>query len=100
MKRINKKETWAEEKLRELFDKKKIKYQQHRYVEGMEVDFLLPGNVVVEVDGYVHLKPEVVRNDRRKEYRLQNHGYNLIRFTNLDVLYNARKCVEVVNDAL
>lgn len=100
MKKTKKKETWAEEKLRKLFDKKKIKYQQHCYIEGLEVDFILPGKVVVEVDGYVHLKPEVAKKDRRKEYILQARGYNLIRFTNLEVLYNARNCVKVINEAV
>ena len=100
MKKTRKKETWAEKKLRKMLDKKKIRYQQHRYIEGMEVDFLLPGRIVVEVDGYVHLKPEVVKKDRRKEFILQAHGYNLIRFTNLDVLYNARNCVKVINEAV
>ena len=93
-------ETWAEKKLRIMLDRKGLRYQQHRYIEGIEVDFLLPGNVVVEVDGYVHLKPEVIKKDSWKDRLLANLGYKVIRLTNLDVLNDVRGCVRMIEHAV
>lgn len=89
-------ETWAEKKLRNMLDRKGLRYQQHHYIKGIEVDFLLPGNVIVEVDGYVHLKPEVMKNDSWKDSLFKSFGYKVIRLTNLDVLNDVRGCVRLI----
>lgn len=100
MAKRRKRETWAEKKLRIMLDKKGVRYQQHSYIEGMEVDFLLQGDVVVEVDGYVHLRPEVVRKDLWKEHVLAMRGYKVIRVTNLDVLNDVRGCLKLIEHAV
>jgi very-short-patch-repair endonuclease len=89
-------ETTAERKLRTVFKKKRLSYQQHCYIDGMEVDFLLPNNVVVEVDGYVHLTPEKKLCDIRKEQRLASKGYLVKRLTNLEVFNDVRACFNQV----
>jgi 5-methyltetrahydrofolate--homocysteine methyltransferase len=91
------KETMAEKKLRALFQKKKLPYQQHCFIDGMEVDFLLPNNVVVEVDGYVHLIPEKKQSDLRKEKRLASKGYIVKRLTNLEIFNDVRACFNQVD---
>lgn len=92
MNRPRNRETAAEKKLRKLFDKKKQSYQQHQYINGMEVDYLLPGKIVVEVDGYVHLIPEKRKKDLRKNEKLSALGYKVIRFTNLEIFNDVRAC--------
>lgn len=99
MKHARSRETWAEKKLRLMLDKKGIRYKQHYRIVGVEVDFLLDGNVIVEVDGYVHLKPEVVKKDQRKNKVLTDKGYKVIRFTNLDVMNDVRGCLKRLEHA-
>lgn len=100
MAKRRKRETWAEKKLRLMLDKKGVRYQQHSLINGMEVDFLLQGDIVVEVDGYVHLKPEVARKDSWKEHALATRGYKVIRVTNLDVLNDVRGCLKLIEHAV
>jgi 5-methyltetrahydrofolate--homocysteine methyltransferase len=96
MNRMGGRETGAERKLRILFNKKRLPYQQHCYIDGMEVDFLLPNNVVIEVDGYVHLIPEKKQSDIRKEQRLASKGYAVKRLTNLEIFNDVRACCNQV----
>ena len=97
MKRKSGRETAAERKLRKYFEKKKFPYQQHQYIAGMEVDYLLPGKVVVEIDGYVHLKPEKIRIDQNKNKKLATLGYKVIRLKNMDVLSDVKACFRKIN---
>ena len=89
-------ETAAERKLRKLFTKKRQPFQQHCYIAGMEVDYLLPGKIVVEVDGYVHLLPRKRKWDIKKNKKLTSMGYKVFRFTNLDIFNNVRACYEKI----
>ena len=52
-------------------------------VEGLEVDFLWPGQrVIVETDGAAtHLTPTAFEHDRRRDQRLTAAGYTVLRFT-------------------
>ena len=49
---------------------------------GHEVDFYIPPKVVVEVDGPVHLKPEVKERDEQTTTDLENVGYKVLRVPN------------------
>src|SRR5690606_41508171 len=40
---------------------------------------------VIELDGLIHLNPEVRENDRWREGFLKDHGYTVIRFSNEEV---------------
>ena len=64
----------------------------------MEVDFLSKGQKrVLEIDGDQHLaNEEVYRRDRRKDARLQEHGYFILRFLASDI----GKRLDVVLDAI
>lgn len=95
-------ETSAERRLKKFLDKKKsLKYRQHQYIDGMEVDFLFPKQkLVVEVDGMCHLLPKKIRSDEFKTERLILGGYKLVRFTNVEVFENPRKCVSKIESLL
>ncbi len=100
MKRKSGRETAVERKLKKYFEKKKFPYQQHRYIAGMEVDYLLPGKVVVEIDGYVHLKPEKIKSDQNKNKKLAAMGYKVIRLTNMDVFNDVKACFRKIDLAV
>jgi predicted transcriptional regulator of viral defense system len=54
----------------------------NRWMYGFPVDAYWPDpNVIVEVDGLDgHSKPAQVRNDRRKELTLREHGHTVVRY--------------------
>ena len=59
------------------------------------VDFLFPEiNLVVEVDGAYHSEREQIEDDVRRERDLNNMNYNVIRFSNEEILYDIEKVIE------
>ncbi len=56
------------------------------------MDYLLPGKVVVEIDGYVHLLPEKRKHDLKKNQKLSALGYKVVRITNMEVFNDVRAC--------
>jgi very-short-patch-repair endonuclease len=61
--------------------------QQHRLEgDGRPYDFVLPGNLLVEVDGdYWHGLPGAAERDQRKTELAAKRGYGLLRITESDV---------------
>ncbi|QPK78938.1 DUF559 domain-containing protein [Corynebacterium lizhenjunii] len=63
--------------------------QQVNVLEGIRVDLLVGKSVVVEIDGEVKYSnswdgrsaDEMIRDERRREVRLQNAGYRVLRFS-------------------
>jgi len=87
---INQKETKPEKIMKDILEKKNIKYeQQWRYKYGI-ADFYLPDySTIIEVDGeYWHSRPEVKERDRRQTFWLKNNGYNIIRIPSNDLIEN------------
>ena len=59
------------------------------------VDFLFPEiNLVVEVDGAYHSEREQIEDDERRERDLNKMNYNVIRFSNEEILYDIEKVIE------
>jgi hypothetical protein len=52
--------------------------------EGEEVDVRW-GNLVVEVDGPGHLRPAVKRDDARRDRKLREAGYTVLRFSDVEI---------------
>ena len=44
--------------------------------------------LIIEVDGEIHLNAEVAQRDAHREAILRANGYNIIRFTNPQVLHH------------
>ncbi len=63
------------------------KIRRQHVLCGYIVDFFCQEvDLVIEVDGEVHLSEEAKQADAYRENVLQAHGYNIIRFTNPAVL--------------
>lgn len=56
--------------------------------------------LVVEVDGGVHDKEDVKKNDAEKEDFLANTGYAILRFSNEDVMRNIETVLEKIRIAV
>lgn len=66
-----------------------------------EVDLLVAGRVVVELDGLAyHSGPREFREDRRRDRELALQGYVVLRFTAEDVLQDIERLVATVVGAL
>jgi very-short-patch-repair endonuclease len=70
------------------------KIRRQAIVSGYFPDFYCPEcKLVIEVDGDVHLNEDVAKRDARREAILRANGYNVIRFTNPQVLlHTAAPC--------
>jgi len=55
------------------------------FVDNLEVDVIVEGHLVIEVDGYHHYARNNMRRDASKDDRLLLAGYRLLRIRNADV---------------
>ena len=53
------------------------------------VDFLIPSAMlVIEVDGAQHYSEKGLENDRQRDAFLRSEGYNVLRYSNSDIMHN------------
>ena len=82
---------------RELVDKSfvkknKVKFDFQKIIYNKEgsfyiVDFYVPMfNLIIEIDGGYHMTPDQINKDIHRSFMLKNMGFNVIRFTNEEVL--------------
>ena len=64
-------------------------------------DFYCPSaNLIIEVDGGYHLQEEQQQLDKEREERLQAKGYNILRFTNEQVINQTKQVIQAIKDNL
>jgi very-short-patch-repair endonuclease len=101
---LRKNQTIAEEKLwLELRALKPRGYHFRRQapIEGHIVDFAcLAQRLVVEVDGTQRGEPVMLVNDSARDAHLRLRGYNVLRFSNSDVMDNRDGCLLEILAAL
>jgi very-short-patch-repair endonuclease len=56
--------------------------------------------IAIEIDGDTHGTPSGIAADRRRDAFLSAEGYNVLRFSNLDVMRNPEGVFSVVLEAL
>ena len=44
--------------------------------------------LIIEVDGITHNDEPVLKNDKVRQQKLEEHGFRVVRFTDEDVLFN------------
>lgn len=89
--------TSAEAKLADALRRAGISYQANIFLGPYEVDFVVGGKLVIEVDGFHHYSRGKVRQDAEKDQWLLAKGYDLLRITNTDVV-NDYKLKQFVQD--
>ena len=61
------------------------------------VDLLLPDiNLVIEVDGSYHAERQQKEDDERRERELNRMNYNVVRFTNEEVLHDIDNVIDKI----
>lgn len=89
--------TGAQKLLAEKLRGEKIPFMENQWLEGMEVDLLLPEYyLVIEIDGFYHLSAGQQLRDLQKDHRLQGAGYHVLRFTNTEIYQNSKDCLRKI----
>ena len=77
------------------------KFRREHIIDDIIVDFVcLSQNLVIEVDGGYHNEPEVKELDKLKKEILNKLGFQVIRFTNEEVLGKTNKVLKLIKHAL
>jgi leucyl-tRNA synthetase len=98
-----KKQTEAENILwQELRNKKTgFKIRRQHAIDVFLADFIcIEKNVVIEVDGEYHNDPEQKKYDEQRTFVLNDMGFEVIRFTNNEVIHNTKTVVEKIKQIL
>lgn len=70
-------------------------------IRGFIVDFFFPEwNLVVEVDGGVHLNPIQVHKDKIRDSILRSCGYEILRFTNYEAIDKTSLVLQKINEEI
>ena len=68
------------------------KFRRQHIIGNYIADFIcLKENLIVEVDGLIHQLPENITNDEERKKWLNSEGYQVLRFTNNEVLIQIEK---------
>ncbi len=84
--------TPAERKLWQKLRMKQVaglKFRRQHQIGPYIVDFYCPElALVVEIDGDVHVEPQKIMGDKRRQKELERRGFRVIRYNNNDVIWN------------
>jgi len=76
-------------------------FHRQRVVGSYICDFVsLDGGMVVEVDGSGHYQDESRRYDSKRDEYLKSLGFDVLRFSNTDVVDNIGGVLEVIQEKL
>jgi very-short-patch-repair endonuclease len=76
-----------------------LKFRRQVPIHGIVVDFAcLAHRLVVEIDGGVHLLPEVQVRDQSRDKDLLGYGYHIMRFSDRAILEELETVVGLIED--
>ena len=102
-KTMRNKPTEAEAALWEILRSKKLgtKFRRQHVIGDFIVDFIcLSKQLVIEVDGAYHNEPQQKEADDMREQILKDLGYEVLRFTNEEVLGNTEEVLNRIKQAI
>lgn len=81
----------AEKAMAEILEKLKMSYLPQYVLGNYRLDFLLNApsgdRYDIEVDGDIHLTPEAIKHDERRDAYVENKGLKILRFSARDVIH-------------
>lgn len=84
---------WNEIKSRKLG----VKFRRQSPILGWIVDFYCPShNLVIELDGLYHKKPEVLKADAKRDSVMASYGFYTMRIDNKEVLENTTAVLDKI----
>jgi very-short-patch-repair endonuclease len=77
------------------------KFRRQHSVAGFVVDFIcVEKNLVIEVDGNIHLDPVQKEYDEQRQSIIEHLGFRVLRFTNEQVLNEMGEVLKVISSTL
>jgi len=83
--------TPSEKRLAQALKKAGIRYQREVAVKEFTVDFLISGWLILEVDGESHLTSDRIEKDAKRQRRLEDMGFTVIRIPAMELSRNGIK---------
>lgn len=78
-----------------------LPFRQQHIIGDYIVDFIcLPAKVIIEVDGGYHFVEQQQELDAQREQWLINRGYEVVRFTNAEVLCDLERVLDVIKEKI
>ena len=77
-----KRDVFAEKIYRKALSEKGYSHKRQIIIGKYIVDFTFPSrNLIIEIDGWYHQSPKVVKYDNKREEEIKNFGFNFVRFS-------------------
>jgi 5-methyltetrahydrofolate--homocysteine methyltransferase len=96
--------TQAEEVLWDILKTKQLKdfkFRRQHIIDRFIADFVcLKRRLVIEIDGLIHSHPDNQLSDKERTERLRELGFELIRFTNGQVLHDTENTLQIIISTL
>ncbi len=78
-----------------------FKFRRQHIIDKYIVDFVcLEKQLIIEVDGAYHAEHEQIEYDKDRSTRLNELGFNVIRFTNEEVITDIEECINKIKSEL
>ncbi len=78
-----------------------VKFRRQHIIGAYIADFVcLDKKLIIEVDGLIHQLPENVASDIERTDWLKEHGFEVIRFTNDEVLFKTDNTIAAITEKL
>ncbi len=101
---LRRRETPAEKILWQAIRNRKCagtKFRRQQVIDGFVADFYCEeAKFVIETDGSVHEKEEVMLNDKRKNADFKARGLYILRFENDDIITNLSWCLNKIKEVV
>ena len=77
------------------------KFRRQHSLNNYIVDFFcFKAKLVIEIDGSVHNRTDVIENDLIRQKDLENLGYKVIRFSNFEIHNNIDKIIDIISEKI
>jgi len=95
--------TPAEARLWKILKNRNItgrKFRRQHSIDNMIVDFYCPEEkLIIELDGEIHYNPVSENNDQKRDKKLNEYGFKVIRFENKIVFEQPEIIVKAIMDS-
>jgi very-short-patch-repair endonuclease len=101
---LRQRETPAEKILWEAIRNRKcagVKFRRQQVIDGFIADFYCEeAKLVIEADGRIHEKEDVIQNDKRKNAAYKARGLCILRFKNNEIITNLQQCLKIIKETV
>lgn len=76
-------------------------FNRQRPVLNYIADFMCKElKLIIEADGYTHTLPDVIKNDKIRQQKLEEAGFKVIRFKDEEILKEINRVKEIILNTL